>query len=224
METADKSFHKGANDVMAELLTKAKLTFMIVIGGVLQGLGMSLFLFPHDIPTGGAAGIAVLLHYLFHIPHGFSVWAVNVSMLFTALKWLEMRTFTGTLASITVTSVSVLIFDAVFPDITSNLWLDLASGAMLLGLGIGLLYKYKISNGGFGALALMISIYRGGNPGTILLIMNCIIFMVTASIIAWGIVIQALICQVISTRVIDFIYNIRLTSLPYLTPMYRHKK
>ncbi|TAI14335.1 YitT family protein, partial [Bacillus velezensis] len=34
----------------------------------------------------------------------------------------------------------------------------------------------------------------------------------------------ALICQVISTRVIDFIYNIRLTSLPYLTPMYRHKK
>lgn len=124
-----------------------------------------------------------------------------------------MRTFTGTLASITVTSVSVLIFDVVFPDITSNLWLDLASGAVLLGLGIGLLYKYKISNGGFGALALMISIYRGGNPGTILLIMNCIIFMVTASIIA-RIVIQAPICQVISTRVIDFIYNIRLTSLP----------
>lgn len=81
METADKSFHKGANDLMAELLTKAKLTFMIVVGGVLQGLGMSLFLFPHDIPTGGAAGIAVLLHYLFQIPHGFSVWAVNVSML-----------------------------------------------------------------------------------------------------------------------------------------------
>lgn len=94
MKTADKSFHKGANDLMAELLMKAKLTFMIVVGGVLQGLGMSLFLFPHDIPTGGAAGIAVLLHYLFQIPHGFSVWAVNVSMLFTALKWLEMRTFT----------------------------------------------------------------------------------------------------------------------------------
>lgn len=133
METADKSFHKGANDLMAELLMKAKLTFMIVVGGVLQGLGMSLFLFPHDIPTGGAAGIAVLLHYLFQIPHGFSVWAVNVSMLFTALKWLEMRTFTGTLASITVTSVSVLIFDVVFPDITSNLWLDLASGAVFIG-------------------------------------------------------------------------------------------
>lgn len=54
MKTADKSFHKGANDLMAELLMKAKLTFMIVVGGVLQGLGMSLFLFPHDIPTGGA--------------------------------------------------------------------------------------------------------------------------------------------------------------------------
>ncbi|MCI3987783.1 YitT family protein, partial [Bacillus vallismortis] len=29
----------------------------------------------------------------------------------------------------------------------------------------------------------------------------------------------ALKCQVISTRVIDFINNIRLTYLPYLTPM-----
>ncbi|MED4830279.1 YitT family protein [Bacillus atrophaeus] len=202
---------------------KVKMICMILAGGVLQGLGMSLFLFPHDIPSGGAAGVAVLFNYLFHIPHGISVWAVNVSMLFTALKWLEMRTFVGTLASITVTSVSVLIFDSAFPDVAANLWLDLAGGSLLLGLGIGLLYKYKISNGGFGALALMVSIYRGGNPGNILLAINCVIFLITASIIAWAIVFQALICQLISTRVIDVIYQIRFASLPLLTPMYRKK-
>lgn len=205
-------------------LMKAKITLIILAGGLLQGLGMSLFLFPNDIPTGGAAGIAVLLNYLFHIPHGISVWAVNVSMLFTAVKWLETRTFVGTLASITVTSVSVLIFDIILPDVTSNVWLDLTSGAVLLGLGIGLLYKYKISNGGFGALALMISIYRNGNPGTILFVMNCMIFMVTASVIAWGIVFQALLCQFISTRIIDIIYQFRFKSLPIPAPLYRIRK
>jgi uncharacterized membrane-anchored protein YitT (DUF2179 family) len=209
---------------MTGWLIKTKITLVILTGGLLQGLGMSLFLFPHDIPTGGAAGIAVLLNYLFQIPHGLSVWAVNVSMLFTAVKWLESRTFVGTLASITVTSVSVIIFDLVLPDLTSNVWIDLASGAVLLGLGIGLLYKYKISNGGFGALALMISIYRNANPGTILFIMNCAIFLVTASVIAWEIVLQALICQFISTRMIDTIYHFRLKSLPIPVPMYRIKK
>lgn len=205
-------------------MIKAKITLIILAGGLLQGLGMSLFLFPHDIPTGGAAGIAVLLNYLFHIPHGLSVWAVNVSMLFTAVKWLEARTFVGTLASITITSVSVLVFDVVFPDVTSNVWLDLFSGSVLLGLGIGLLYKYKISNGGFGALALMISIYRNGKPGTILFVMNCAIFMVTASVIAWGIVFQALLCQFISTRIIDIIYQFRFKSLPLPAPIYRFRK
>ncbi|MGG3573470.1 YitT family protein [Bacillus gobiensis] len=209
---------------MTGWLMKVKITLIILAGGLLQGLAMSLFLFPHDIPTGGAAGIAVLLNYLFHIPHGLSVWAVNVSMLFTAVKWLEARTFIGTLASITVTSASVIVFEIVFRDITSNLWLDLAGGAVLLGLGIGLLYKYKISNGGFGALALMISIYRSGNPGTILLIMNCVIFMVTASVIAWEIVIQALLCQFISTRIIDIIYQYRFKSLPIAAPIYRFRK
>ncbi|MCY9195896.1 YitT family protein, partial [Bacillus atrophaeus] len=34
---------------------------------------------------------------------------------------------------------------------------------------------------------------------------------------------QALICQLISTRVIDVIYQIRFASLPLLTPMYRKK-
>ncbi|MDI5789708.1 YitT family protein [Bacillus licheniformis] len=75
-----------------------------------------------------------------------------------------------------MTSVSVQIFESCMPVMTTNnIWLDLFT-APSFGSGVGLLYKYNISNGGFGALALMISIYRGGKPGTALFIMNAFIF------------------------------------------------
>ncbi|MDA7027998.1 YitT family protein [Bacillus sp. CLL-7-23] len=204
---------------------KMKIIQAIILGSVLQGIGMALFLFPNHIPSGGAAGIAVLLNFWFQIPHGLTVWAVNFSLLLTAVKWLEPITVIGTMGAITMTSVSVQLFESFFPVvITNNIWLDLFYGALFLGCGIGILYKYNISNGGFGALALLLSIYRGGKPGTALFMMNAFIFLLTASVIAWGIVIQALICQWISTRMIDVIYQIRLR--PLLMPVfgYRNKK
>ncbi|MGG1238719.1 YitT family protein [Bacillus sonorensis] len=204
---------------------KCKIAHAILWGSVLQGLGMALFLFPNHIPSGGAAGIAVLLNFWFQVPHGLTVWAVNFSLLLTAVKWLEPVTVVGTMASITMTSVSVQIFESLFPAMTTdNVWLDLFYGAVLLGTGVGILYKYNISNGGFGALALMISIYRGGKPGTALFMMNACIFLLTASVIAWGIVIQALVCQWISTKIIDAIYQIRLRPLFMPIACYRNKK
>ncbi|MFN2747425.1 MULTISPECIES: YitT family protein [Bacillus] len=204
---------------------KLKIVYACCLGSVLQGLGMALFLFPNHIPSGGAAGIAVLLNFWFQVPHGLTVWAVNISLLLTAVRWLEPVTVIGTMGAITMTSVSVQIFETMMPVMTTNnIWLDLFYGAVLLGAGVGLLYKYNISNGGFGALALMISIYRGGKPGTTLFFMNAFIFLFTASVIAWGIVIQALVCQWISTKIIDAIYQIRLR--PLLMPLYgyRNKK
>ncbi|PAK39445.1 hypothetical protein CHH87_13620, partial [Bacillus licheniformis] len=131
---------------------KLKIVHAIVLGSVLQGLGMALFLFPNHIPSGGAAGIAVLLNFWFQVPHGLTVWAVNFSLLLTAVKWLEPVTVFGTMGAITMTSVSVQIFESCMPVMTTNnIWLDLFYGSVLLGAGVGLLYKYNISNGGFGA-------------------------------------------------------------------------
>src|SRR5690625_6638014 len=52
---------------------------LVIAGGVIQGLGMGLFLFPHSIPSGGAGGITVLLNYWFGINMGTALWIVNFS-------------------------------------------------------------------------------------------------------------------------------------------------
>jgi len=92
----------------------------------------------------------------------------------------------------------------------SNVWLDLLTGSIILGTGIALLLRQGVSNGGVGVIALIIAKYKKINPGKTLFWINGVIFVITAYVIVWEIVIQALICQWISTRVIKWLYTIRV--------------
>jgi uncharacterized membrane-anchored protein YitT (DUF2179 family) len=178
---------------------------MVVGGGAIQGIGMGLFLFPHAIPSGGAGGLAVILSHWFHFNMGFSLWLVNFSMLVVAIKYLGSRSTLWTMVSITITSVSIYTVQHYIPLPTRNPWIDLIIGSLFLGVGVGMLLKEKVSNGGVGVIALVISNKRDILPGKPLFLINCLIFLLTASIINWNIIFQALLSQWIATRVVDYI-------------------
>ncbi|WP_100406175.1 YitT family protein [Bacillus solitudinis] len=185
--------------------------FIIALGGVLQGLAMALFLFPHSIPSGGAAGLAVLINYWFNIPLSFALWFVNFSLLVLAIKWLGNSSALGTMFGISITSLSIYYFDLIKYMPITNVWIDLVIGSLILGCGVGILLRQDVSNGGMGVLALIFSKHRQIPPGKPLLLLNGSIFILTASIIDWHIVIQALISQGIATRVVDIIYNVNVS-------------
>ncbi|WP_226034810.1 YitT family protein [Aquibacillus saliphilus] len=182
---------------------------IITCGSFIQGMAMALFLFPHAIPSGGAGGIAVLLNYWFSIPLSFALWLVNFSLLVLAIKWLGNASTIGTMFTITITSISLHVFSMDVFTHRENVWVDLIIGSIILGTGVGILLRQKVSNGGMGVIALIISNYRSIPPGKPLLLLNGFIFLLTASIIAWEIVIQALLSQWISTRIVDFVYNLK---------------
>ncbi|WP_238996494.1 YitT family protein [Paenibacillus pinistramenti] len=186
-------------------------------GALLQGYAMAVFLFPHSIPSGGGAGIAVLLNYWIQLPMSFGFWAVNISFLLFAVKYLGLFSTAGTVYVITATSVSVKYFELYLGSPFSNIWLDLLIGSMFLGTGVSLLLRSGVSNGGLGFLALAIAKSRKMNPGTVLLWLNILIFSVAAYVIDWKIIILALICQWISTRIITWVYKlpVRRRSLAY---------
>ena len=182
----------------------------ITCGGFIQGIAMAVFLFPHSIPSGGAAGIAVLLNYWFNMPLSFSLWLVNFSLLVVAIVKLGNASAVGTMYAITITSISVHIFSPEIFIHNYHLGWDLLFGAILLGIGIGILLRQDVSNGGMGVLALVIAKHFRIPPGKPLFFLNSSIFILTASIINWFIVIQALITQTVSTRIVDIIYKLKL--------------
>jgi len=181
--------------------------FFITAGSVVQGFAMAVFLFPHAIPSGGGAGIAVLLNHAFGIPMSLGLWFANFAFLIFTVHYLGSVSAFGTVFVITVTSVSVNFFEVFVKPPIGNVWIDLLVGSAILGTGVSMLLRQRVSNGGIGYVALAIYKYKRINPGTSLFWMNGLIFALTAYVIDWKIILLAVACQWISTRIIKWIHR-----------------
>jgi uncharacterized membrane-anchored protein YitT (DUF2179 family) len=176
----------------------------------IQGLAMSVFLFPHFIPSGGAASVSVLLNYLLHIPFAVTLWVLNVCLLGAAAKWLGKDNALWTMFCVTVTSVVV---DAVTPFITgavSYVLVDLLIGSLLFGIGVGILFRMGASSGGMDILALIISKMKGVSPGKTLFIINGSVLLLTGIVVDFSIILYAIACQFIGTKMLDIIINLQI--------------
>ncbi|MFD1608905.1 YitT family protein [Oceanobacillus luteolus] len=180
---------------------------LVIAGGIIQGFGMGLFLFPQYVPSGGAGGITVLLNYWFGLSMGTALWIVNFTLLLAGLYVLGKRFAVWTVIAITMTSLSVTFFEQI-PVHNRNLMIDLVFGSIFLGIGIGILMRQNVSNGGIGVLALIISKKYNVLPGRSLFWINSFIFIFAAIIIDWKIIILALLSQWIATQVVNMIFQL----------------
>ncbi|WP_084654267.1 YitT family protein [Paenibacillus zanthoxyli] len=181
--------------------------FFITAGSIIQAFAMAVFLFPHAIPSGGGAGIAVVLNHAFGIPMSLGLWSANIIFLVITVSYLGSVSAFGTIFVITVTSVSVNFFEVFIEPPFGNVWIDLLFGSVILGTGVAILIRQRVSNGGIGYIALAIYKYKRINPGTSLFWMNGIIFTFAAYVIDWKIIILAVMCQWLSTRMIKWIHQ-----------------
>jgi len=180
---------------------------LVILGGIFQGIGMGLFLFPQSIPSGGAGGLAILMNYYFNIPMGPSLWIVNFLLLLLGINYLGKRFAVWTVVGMTVASLTIDIVETFFYVADRALFIDLLFGSVFLGIGVGTLMRQGVSNGGMGVMAYMIAHKANILPGKPLFFFNCSIFIVTAAAISWHIIILAFISQWIATRIVDFICN-----------------
>ncbi len=104
-----------------------------------------------------------------------------------------------------------------------NILLDILGGSIFFGIGVGILIRAGASSGGMVIPALMIASYKKWSPGKVMMGINLFIFLLTALIIDYKIVIYAIVCQFLSTNIIDFIYTFKLPKLNSLSPTWRKK-
>ncbi|WP_394582422.1 YitT family protein [Cytobacillus firmus] len=183
-------------------------SLILGIAAGIQGIAMTFFLFPHFIPSGGAASLAVLFNFLLDTPYSVTLWVLNAGLLLAAAKWLGKSSVFWTLFCVSVTSVTI---DFLTPYITEPLnpvLLDLLLGAAVFGVGVGILFRMGASSGGMDILALIISKARGSAPGRTLFYINGSLLLLTGVVVDWKVIVYAVICQMIGTRMIDLIYKL----------------
>jgi uncharacterized membrane-anchored protein YitT (DUF2179 family) len=69
----------------------------------------------------------------------------------------------------------------------------------------------------------MIASYKNWSPGKVMMGINLLIFLLTSLIIDYKIVVYAVICQFLSTNIIDFIYEFKFQKISVLTVNWRKR-
>ncbi|RBP06639.1 YitT family protein [Rossellomorea aquimaris] len=149
--------------------------------------------------------MSVLLNYLLHVPFAITLWVLNAALLLAAVKWLGKENALWTMYCVTVTSFVVNFLNSYLIGTVSIVFVDLLIGSILFGIGIGILFRMGASSGGMDILALIISKLKGYTPGKTLFVINGSVLLLTGIVVDLKIILFALVCQFIGTRILDII-------------------
>lgn len=118
-----------------------------IIGSFVMAIGISLFLLPNQLSTGGVSGIAVVTYYLFHIPMGTMMLLINVPLFLLSMYKMGKSFFIKSILGTVSLSIFIDILDKIEP-LTQDRVLASVYGGIMLGLGTAILLKVESSTGG----------------------------------------------------------------------------
>lgn len=119
----------------------------IIIGALIYAVGVSLLLDPNGLAPGGVTGIAIILNRLLSIRTGTLYFLLNVPIVLLGVRQFGLYFIFKTAVAVGFVSVFTNFF-ARFPALTDDLLLASVFGALLMALGLGLVFKAGATTGG----------------------------------------------------------------------------
>ncbi len=138
--------------------------FYLLAGAVIQALAMRLFLIPAQLVSGGISGIGQIVNAFTGWPIGLMVFVGNIPLFLIGWRFLGGPRFAiRTALAITVFSFLTDAFMWLIPGegVTHDLVLNCLYGGVLLGVGLGLVYRGQGTSGGSDILGRILN-YRFG--------------------------------------------------------------
>lgn len=176
-----------------------------VFGSALYAIGVSVFISPNHISSGGVTGIALIIHSLAPIPVGLMVLVLNIPLFIIGFIKLGWRFVGKTAVCTLLMSILLDVSAQVVPAYTGNRILAALFGGVLMGAGLACVLLRGATTGGTDIAAKLIN---GRWPhlsmGRLILIMDTLI-LATAALIYWDLetALYSVIAIFASSRVID---------------------
>ncbi len=177
----------------------------ILAGSVILAVGMNMFMVPNMLAPGGVSGLAVFGYHILGVPVGLTIIALNIPLFIVGYFVLGTRVVIQSLLGTFLFSVAVEITAPLLPAATDDLLLAAVYGGIVMGLGVGLVFRYRSSTGGTALLSLILAKTSGISPGQALLWGD--LFVLTLAVFVFGseAAMYAALSLFISIKVIDAI-------------------
>ena len=135
-------------------------SLVIIFGNILLALGICLFILPFNIDNGGLSGISVILKD--YINPAVLITVLNWVLFFAGFLFLKKEFAIKTLLSAIIYPLAVnVLYNSDFSYVISNELKDpfLATvlGSILVGAGLGLVYRVGGSTGGLDVISVILN-------------------------------------------------------------------
>lgn len=146
-----KNFHSPVARQLRDYL-------FVILGAAVIALAFNVLLLPNHIASGGVSGISTILHYLTGWTPAFIQWALNIPLFIAGIAFLGyqfgLKTFVGTMA------VPLFVYlSQGFDPWTKEPLIGALFGGVLVGIGLGIVFRGKASTGGTDVIAQILHKY-----------------------------------------------------------------
>jgi uncharacterized membrane-anchored protein YitT (DUF2179 family) len=179
----------------------------ILFGGLIFSVGINYFTIPNLLSEGGIIGLTVIAHYLFDLSPGMVNFVLNTLLVLVGYKFLEKRAIIYTLFSIFSCSLFMYITEETGKRITDDPLLASIFAGLLVGGGLGIIFRAGGTSGGTTILAKLANQFLGWSMGKGILLIDIIVVAGSVFIIGLVKAMYTLIAVYIGAKVIDFIVD-----------------
>jgi len=188
---------------------------LIILGSFILASGFVLFIDPHRIAPGGVYGIGIIVHYLTKgifswAPEGLPIGTVglvlNIPLTIIGIKLLGPRFGVKTVIGFVLTSVFIDLqhYFLGYEPLVDEPLLSSIFGGVLIGFGLGLIFKSKATSGGSDIIAMIIAKYTRLPLGQLMIYVDsAIVLFALAAFQDWEIPLYSWIVIYITGKVID---------------------
>ena len=153
-----------------------KKLMIIGFGSTMIGIGINGFILPFHLINGGIFGISLLFNYLWGLKAGVAFIVLNIPVYLFAFKTAPLY-FTNGLIGAVISGCMIEFLVPLNGTIQLPIMSSVIVGAIIIGIGVGVMLRNHISPGGMDLLALLIAKWSKINVGVVLFTMDTIIIM-----------------------------------------------
>lgn len=201
------------------LLSELSDYAMIALGVIMYAVGMTVFMLPYGLTTGGVVGIASIIYYATGIEVQVTYVIINIILLIAAIKVLGIRFCLKTIYAVFFMTFALWFMQRLIeiPDpndaeqmmlprlIGDESFMACVLGAMICGSGLSICFEHNGSTGGTDIVAAIVNKYRGMTLGSVLRI--CDVTIISSCYFVfhdWYRVIYGCVTLFVSSMTLDY--------------------
>ena len=164
-----------------KILNTAQDYVMITLGLFCYAFGFTAFILPEEIVIGSVTGLSSLIHFWLGWNVAVTYYAINIILLAIAFRSVGKQFVLRTIMGATIATIMIGVLQPMFPTpiIEQQTFMNVILGAVLCGLGLGVVFTHNGSTGGTDIIAAMVAKYSTVSFGRTM--MYCDVLIICSS-------------------------------------------